>query len=90
MNIKYKITEYFDNNNLFDNEISTGLKIKNDSNTLYIEGSSKDLIELADILVSISASKDKNPHIHIDDLTLINKESEIKEIIIEKKQLKGE
>ena len=84
MEIKYYITDYFEKNNLFDSEDSNGLIIKNDSNTLQIKGSSKDLIELADLLVNVALSKNKNEHIHIDDLTLINEDSHYKEIIIEK------
>lgn len=84
MEIKYYITDYFEKNNLFDSDDSKGLIIKNDSKTIQIIGSSRDLIELADHLVNVAISKNKNEHIHIDDLTLINKESDYKEIIIEK------
>ena len=84
MEIKYYITDYFEKNNLFDSDDSKGLIIKNDSKTIQIIGSSRDLIELADHLVNAAISKNKNEHIHIDDLTLINKESDYKEIIIEK------
>ena len=77
MENKYYIKDYFEKNNLFD-------FIKNDSKTIQIIGSSRDLIELADHLVNVAISKNKNEHIHIDDLTLINKESDYKEIIIEK------
>ena len=82
MENKYYITDYFEKNNLFDSNDSKGLIIKNDSKTIQIIGSSRDLIELADHLVNVAISK--NEHIHIDDLTLINKESDYKEIIIEK------
>ena len=82
MDIEYKNTKYFEENNLFENDSQKGLIIKGEVNSLLIKGSSRDLVELADVLVSI-AKQDK-AHIHIDDLTLINKESEISEIIIEK------
>ena len=83
MNIDYEITRYFDDNNLFDSNEKDGLMISYDFNSLIIKGNSRDLVELADILISLSKSKDNN-HIHLDDLTLINKDSLIKDIIIEK------
>ena len=83
MNIDYKITKYFLDNNLFNNNESNGLLLKIEANNLIIEGNSRDLVELADILVSISKNKD-NTHIHLDELSLISNNSDIKEIIIEK------
>ncbi len=84
MNIEYKITEYFENNNLFDDSSSEGLNITNEDNSLVIKGNSRDLVELADILVSIAKSKGRE-HIHLGDNTLLNKNSYFKELIIEKK-----
>lgn len=84
MNIKYKITEYFDKNGLFDSNIAKGITIKKDSDAIIIKGKSRDLIELADLLVNVASAKEEGTHIHIDEFTLINKESEISEIIIEK------
>ena len=83
MNIDYEISKFFDDNYLFDSEEKNGLLINVDSNNLIIKGKSRDLVELADILVSLSKSKDNN-HIHLDNLTLVNNNSLIKEIIIEK------
>lgn len=85
MKIEYKITEYFEKNGLFDSEKTSGLSIKNDNDILLIEGSSRDLIELADLLTSLALEKNEGAHIHIDDLSLLNKESSFSEIIIEKK-----
>ena len=85
MKIEYKITEYFNNNNLFDSENTDGLSIKMENNSLIIDGNSKDLVELADILISICKEKNKETHIHIDTTTLVNKNSEIEEIIIQKR-----
>ena len=51
---------------------------------MLIKGSSRDLIELADLLTNLALEKNKDGHIHIDDLTLLNKESSVSEIIIEK------
>ena len=83
MNIEYKITDYFNENNLFDSDVNNGLLLKMDSKNLIIQGNSRDLVELADVLISISKS-DGNNHVHLDDLTLINKDSSISEIIIDK------
>ena len=84
MKIDYKITEYFEKNDLFDSEESNGLIINNENNYLLIKGSSRDLVELADILTSLALEKKLGAHVHIDDLTLINKESNISEVTIEK------
>lgn len=63
-----------------------GLNISLTSNKeLIINGTSEDFIELSDLLVSLAMSKTTNDHLHIDELTLINDNSSIKEIIIEKK-----
>lgn len=82
MEVEYKISKYFDENGLFDKSAQNGLTIKNESGTILIKGTSRDLVELADILVNVA--QQDTAHIHIDNLTLINKESEISEIIIEK------
>ncbi len=84
MKIDYKITEYFEKNNLFSNDIREGLKVKAISDSLSLTGNSRDLIELADLLVSIALDKTKRTHLHIDELTLLNNDSDFKEIIIEK------
>ena len=84
MEIKYKITEYFEDNNLFDNKTSNGLKIENNGDSLLIKGDSIDLVNLADMLVNIALDKEKGVHVHIDDLSFLDKESEYKDIIIEK------
>ncbi len=83
MNIEYKITDYIEKNDLFDSDNNNGLIIKKDDSKLYINGSSRDLIELADLLTSLALEKSK-AHVHIDDLTLLNKESDFSEVIIEK------
>ena len=85
MKIDYKITEYFEKNNLFSNDVREGLKVKAISDSLSITGSSRDLIELADLLTSLALEKNEGAHIHLDDLALLNKESSFSEIIIEKK-----
>lgn len=85
MKIEYKITEYFEKNNLFDSDEAEGITIKNDDNLLTIEGKSRDLVELADLLANLAKDNSKGAHIHIDNSTLLNEESDVKEIIIEKK-----
>ena len=84
MKIEYKITEYFEKNHLFEEKKSSGIKIKIDKQTLILEGTSRDLVELADILINVAKIKDS--HIHMDDLTLLRKDSDISEIIIENNQ----
>ena len=79
----YKITKYFNDNNLFDCDDGKDLLLKVDSKSILIKGNSRDLVELADVLVNVAKSKDNN-HIHLDELTLIDKNSDITEVIIEK------
>ena len=57
----------------------------NDNKELIIKGTREDFIELSDLLVSLAISKNNNNHFHIDELTLIDDNSSIKEIIIENK-----
>ena len=84
MKIEYNLTKYFKDNNLFKTNESENITIKKENETIIIKGKEKDLIELADIIISIVKDEKENSHIHIDKDTLINKESEISEIIIEK------
>ena len=86
MKIEYKLTDYFDKNNLFDNDSFNGITIKNDSNALLIKGEQRDLVELADLLLNVASSKEKSAHIHFDSLTLLNKKSDFSEVIIEREQ----
>ena len=63
-----------------------GLEISlNDNKELIIKGTREDFIELSDLLVSLAISKNNDNHFHIDELTLINDNSSIKEIIVENK-----
>lgn len=63
-----------------------GLEISlNDNKKLIIKGTREDFIELSDLLVSLAISKNNDNHFHIDELTLIDDNSSIKEIIIENK-----
>ena len=63
-----------------------GLEISlNDNKELIIKGTREDYIELSDLLVSLAISKNNDNHFHIDELTLIDDNSSIKEIIVENK-----
>ncbi|MBR3162389.1 MAG: hypothetical protein IKF19_06640 [Bacilli bacterium] len=85
MEIKYKITEYFEKKNLFSkNQTTKGLKIKEESNSLLISGNSRDLVQLADLLVNVALAKEKTSHLHIDNLTILDDDSDYHEIILEK------
>ena len=58
-----------------------GLEISlNDNKELIIKGTREDFIELSDLLVSLAISKNNDNHFHIDELTLIDDNSSIKEI----------
>ncbi len=61
-----------------------GITISLDNNELVIKGSKLDLIELANYIVNLALSNNNRDHIHIDDLTLIDKDSKINSLIIEK------
>ena len=84
MDIEYKISKYFKDNNLFINDKVSDITITNENEILNIKGSAIDLVELADILVSVAKDKNEVSHIHLDENTIISKDSKYKEIIIEK------
>ena len=85
MKIEYKISEYCDQNHLFNTDERKGIRVSTQDNAFLIEGSPRDLVELADLLVNVSLSKSENEHIHLDTNTLIREDSEIPEMIIERK-----
>lgn len=66
--------------------MSNGLKISFENDELLIKGKKEDLKELSDYILDIVSSKEENNHIHLDDLTIIDDESNIKNIIIEKEK----
>ena len=79
------IQEYLKNNNYdLTSSKPDGIKIILNDEELLIKGSKLDLIELADYIVSIAISKEKPNHIHLDELSLINNKSQVKQLIIEK------
>ena len=61
-----------------------GLMISYNNNELVLKGDKLDLIELSNYVRDV-ALKEENNHMHIDELTLIDKKSTIKNLIIEKK-----
>ena len=61
-----------------------GIKISLDNNELIIKGNKLDLMELANYINDLAKSDLIIDHIHLDELTLIDNNSSIKNIIIEK------
>ena len=78
------IMNYLKEKNYNINTDSRGITITNDNNEIVITGNQLDLIELADYIVSVALSENKNDHLHLDDLTLVSKDSKIENLIIEK------
>ena len=73
-----------DNNYDLSSSTSDGINISASDNEVLIKGSKVDLVELADYIINIAVSDNDIDHIHIDNLTLINKNSTINNLIIEK------
>ena len=67
-----------------DKETMTGIEIENNNNEIIIKGDKNSLLELADYIISVSLSNTSNDHVHLDELTIINEKSNIKNLIIEK------
>ena len=67
-----------------DNKNRLGLKISNINEEILISGTKDDLKELIEYINMIINSKNETDHIHIDELTLISNNSNIKNLIIEK------
>ena len=60
-----------------------GINIKVDKEVL-IKGNKGELLELSEQIKKLSESDNKTDHIHLDDLTIISNDSQVKELIIEK------
>ena len=85
---KIDINKYLEDNNYnLESNDSDGLKINLD-NELLIKGTKNDLIELSEYILNIALSDNEKDHIHLDELSLISDESNIKELIIEKEKIK--
>ena len=68
-----------------DDAASCGLRLRVETGQLLLQGTASDLIDLADLLVSLALSGEaQGQHWHIDDLTLMDEASEIPELILEK------
>ena len=64
---------------------NSGLSISAKNGQLTITGSPCDLIDIADLLVSLALSgENSGQHWHLDELTLISENSPIGELIIER------
>ena len=69
-----------------EQNITDGLEIRIDQDELVLKGSKQDLLELADYIRNVAESPKKQDHIHLDNLTLISKRSNIKNLIVEKEE----
>lgn len=67
-------------------EKSFGLSLKLEKDRLMLSGTAGDLIDLADLLVSLALSGEaEGQHWHIDSLTLMDDSSDIPELILLRK-----
>ena len=84
---KQLVSKFLEENNIYPsiNE-ECGIKAElMETGELYIKGDAKSLIDLADILVSLSQSlTGKGNHFHLDKDTILDDKSKISEIIIER------
>lgn len=60
------------------------IKIILEDKELLIKGDKDDLIELANYIKKVALSNYNSDHLHLDELTLIDEKSIIKNLIIEK------
>ena len=60
-----------------------GIQIYSNDGEIVIKGTKGDLLELAQYINKV-ALEEETTHLHLDDLTLIDKESIIKNLVIEK------
>lgn len=60
------------------------MKIELINNELLIKGNREDLLEFAEYIKKVALSENEKDHLHLDDLTLIDNESSILSLIIEK------
>lgn len=66
--------------------IPAGLSLKLEKDRLFLSGTAGDLIDLADLLVSLALSgENRGQHWHIDDISLMDHASEIPELILFRK-----
>lgn len=77
------ISNYLKDNNYSFSDNSNGINISLDNNELLIKGSGSDLVDFADYILDVALSNSKD-HLHLDELTVVNKNSNINNIIIER------
>lgn len=70
--------------NLKEDPVSDGMNIVLNDTEVVIKGTKLDLIELADLIISVALLGEAGSHVHIDDLTLLSVDSAIEDLIIEK------
>ena len=61
------------------------MNIKYSDNEVLITGNKEELLEFAEYINKVANSENEKDHLHLDDLTLIDSNSEVKNLIIEKK-----
>ena len=83
------VTAYLEKQGLLPGleSVEDGITLSLDSQEqVSLAGSPLDLIELADLLVSLALSgENRGQHYHVDDLTLIASDSELQELILLRK-----
>ena len=67
------------------NQDNNGIEVKFHDKEIIIKGNQSDLLELSNYIKKIADEKGNN-HIHLDELTLLSTNSNIKELIIEKEE----
>ncbi len=60
------------------------MNIKYSDNEVLLTGNKEELLELAEYIIKVANSNNEKDHIHLDDLTIVDKNSDIKNLIIEK------
>ncbi len=61
-----------------------GIKINLYNDEIVIKGNKKDLMELANYIKMVATSNNNKDHLHLDEMTLLDSNSSIKSLIIEK------
>lgn len=62
-----------------------GIKINLYNDEIVIKGNKEDLMELANYIKMVATSNNNNKdHLHLDEMTLLDSNSSIKSLIIEK------
>lgn len=70
----------------FTEDYLNSVTIKQNDNEIVIKGNKSDLLELSGYIKRVAESDSEKDHIHIDDLTIVSEESDIKNLVIEKEE----